>query len=287
MAALALLCGGCSGGILDPAGPVGSAERKILLDALAIMLAIVVPAILATLAFAWWFRASNQRARYLPNWAYSGRLELIVWSIPALVIFFLGGIAWISSHELDPAQPLPATTTNLLEIEVVALDWKWLFIYPEQGIASVNRLVVPAGVPAATSDYLRDRAQCVLRAAARQHDLHHVRHVESAQSAGRRAGNLSGPVGAIQRRRLFRHAVRCQRSLPTQFDAWVAAPRAQWPAAGLRRLSAVAATEPERAPVYLSPVQPELFEAIAASDSCRPARAADRPPRHWIRPARE
>ena len=72
------------------------------------MLAIVIPAILATLAFAWWFRASNTRARYLPTWAYSGRIELVVWSIPALVIFFLGGVAWIGSHELDPAKPLPS-----------------------------------------------------------------------------------------------------------------------------------------------------------------------------------
>jgi cytochrome o ubiquinol oxidase subunit II len=137
--------GGCTA-ILAPVGPVGSAERTILTDAVAIMLAIVVPTIVATLAFAWWFRASNTRARYLPTWAYSGRLELIVWSIPALVVFFLGGIAWIGAHDLDPAQPL-ASTRKPLEVDVVALDWKWLFIYPEQGVASVNRLVAPVGVP--------------------------------------------------------------------------------------------------------------------------------------------
>ena len=110
------------------------------------MLAIVVPVILATLAVAWWFRASNTRARYLPTFEYSGRIELIVWSIPALVVFFLGGIAWISSHDLDPARPLPSSEQPL-EVDVVSLDWKWLFIYPGQGVASVGRLVVPAGVP--------------------------------------------------------------------------------------------------------------------------------------------
>ena len=135
-----------SGGILDPVGPVGLAERTILLNSLAIMLAIVIPVILATLVFAWWFRASNSKARYLPTWSYSGRIELIVWSIPALVVFFLGGIAWISSHRLDPAEPLPSQH-KALEIDVVALDWKWLFIYPEGGIASVNRLVAPVDVP--------------------------------------------------------------------------------------------------------------------------------------------
>jgi cytochrome o ubiquinol oxidase subunit 2 len=138
--------------VLSPIGPVGAAERTILLDALAIMLAIVVPTIVATLAFAWWYRAGNTRARYLPNFQYSGQLELLVWSVPALVVLFLGGIAWISSHDLDPAQPLTWATpaekrVKPLEVEVVSLDWKWLFIYPEQHIASINRLVVPTAVP--------------------------------------------------------------------------------------------------------------------------------------------
>jgi cytochrome o ubiquinol oxidase subunit 2 len=137
---------GCHTAVLSPAGPIGSGDRIILLDALAIMLAIVVPTILAILVFAWWFRASNTRARHLPTFSYSGRLELIVWSIPALVVFFLGGIAWIGSHLLDPARPL-SSATKPLEIQVVSLDWKWLFIYPEQGVASVNHLVAPAGVP--------------------------------------------------------------------------------------------------------------------------------------------
>ena len=132
--------------ILAPAGPVGAGERLILLDALAIMLAIVIPTMVATLAFAWWFRASNTRASYLPGWDYSGRIELIVWSIPTLVILFLGGVIWIGSHDLDPFVPLPSTAKPL-EIDVVSLDWKWLFIYPEQGVASVNLLVVPVGTP--------------------------------------------------------------------------------------------------------------------------------------------
>jgi cytochrome o ubiquinol oxidase subunit II len=133
-------------GVLDAQGPVASAERLILLDATAIMLLIVVPVILATLLVAWWFRASNGRARRMPTWSYSGQLELLVWSIPALVIIFLGGIAWISAHDLDPARPLESNVRPM-EIDVVSLDWKWLFIYPEQGVASVNRLVVPVGVP--------------------------------------------------------------------------------------------------------------------------------------------
>src|SRR5829696_875981 len=136
----------CQPAVLDPRGPIGIAEKTLLIDSLAIMLAIVVPTIAATLAFAWWFRASNTRAIYLPNFEYSGRIELIVWSIPLLTVILLGGVAWIGSHQLDPAKPL-ASKTPALEVQVVSLDWKWLFIYPRQGVASVNQLVVPAGVP--------------------------------------------------------------------------------------------------------------------------------------------
>lgn len=132
--------------MLQPAGPVASTERLVLLDALTIMLVVVVPTIVVALAFAWWFRDSNRRARYRPQWAYSGQLELLVWSIPALVIFFLGGVIWLGSHTLDPARPLRGSGPQL-EVQVISLDWKWLFIYPSEGIASLNELVVPAGVP--------------------------------------------------------------------------------------------------------------------------------------------
>jgi cytochrome o ubiquinol oxidase subunit II len=142
----ALLMASCSEGVLDPHGPVGKAERVILYDATVIMLAVVIPVIVLTLAFAWWFRARNRRAQYRPDWEYSGRIEMIIWSIPALVILFLGGIAWTASHDLDPLAPL-ADSTPALDIEVISLDWRWLFIYPHEGVASLNRLVVPAGVP--------------------------------------------------------------------------------------------------------------------------------------------
>ncbi|MEJ0016976.1 MAG: ubiquinol oxidase subunit II [Acetobacteraceae bacterium] len=137
---------GCKAAVLDPQGPIGLAEKTILIDSLIIMLAIVIPTILATLGVAWWFRASNTRARYRPDWAYSGQLELITWAIPVLTIMLLGSVAWISSHDLDPAKPL-APQEATLDVQVVSLDWKWLFIYPDQRVASVNHLVIPAGKP--------------------------------------------------------------------------------------------------------------------------------------------
>jgi cytochrome o ubiquinol oxidase subunit II len=146
IASAAMLLASCNEGVLDPQGPVGKAERIILYDATAIMLAVVIPVIVLTLVFVWWFRARNGRARYRPDWEYSGRIEMIIWSIPALIILFLGGIAWTGSHDLDPPRPL-AESTAPLDIEVISLDWRWLFIYPHEGIASLNRLVVPAGVP--------------------------------------------------------------------------------------------------------------------------------------------
>jgi cytochrome o ubiquinol oxidase subunit 2 len=148
LAALLAMIGlaGCQPAVLDPQGGVGLAEKTILIDSLAIMLAIVIPTIAATLGFAWWYRSSNTRAHHLPDWNHSGQLELIVWAVPLLTIMLLGGVAWVGSHDLDPAKPL-ASPARPLDVQVVSLDWKWLFIYPEQHIASVNRLVIPAGVP--------------------------------------------------------------------------------------------------------------------------------------------
>ena len=144
--ALALSLGGCDWAVLNPKGPIGDGNATLLVDSVAIMLVIVVPTIIATLAIAWWFRSSNQRAFYLPDWAESGQLELIVWAIPLLTIMLLGGVTWIGAHDLDPAKPLQSKEEPL-NVQVVSLDWKWLFIYPDQHVASVDRLVVPAGVP--------------------------------------------------------------------------------------------------------------------------------------------
>ena len=141
-----LVLTGCDPGILPSQGAVGRGDTKIMIDSLAIMLAIVVPTIAAILAFAWWFRSSNSRARHRPDFVYSGQIELVTWSIPLLTIMLLGGVAWLGSHELDPARPLQSDEAPL-NVQAVSLDWKWLFIYPDHGIATVNRLVIPAGVP--------------------------------------------------------------------------------------------------------------------------------------------
>src|SRR5262245_23349750 len=142
---LAATLGGCDG-VLDPKGPIALAERQILFNATGIMLAIVIPVVIATLGVAFWFRASNERARYRPNFVYSGRIELLVWAIPLMTVLLTGTVAWIGSYDLDPPKPI-ASSKKAIKVQAVSLDWKWLFIYPEQGIASVNYLMVPAGTP--------------------------------------------------------------------------------------------------------------------------------------------
>jgi cytochrome o ubiquinol oxidase subunit 2 len=146
VATLALVLSACNRGILDPVGPVAAAEKQILINSTAIMLAIIIPTMIATVAIAFWFRRSNSKATYRPDWEYSGAIELVIWAIPVLTIMLLGGITWIGSHQLDPSKPLESKVPPI-NVQVVSLDWKWLFIYPDQGIATVNRLVVPAGTP--------------------------------------------------------------------------------------------------------------------------------------------
>ena len=142
----AAILGGCTEGVLDPKGPIAVADRQILLNSLGIMLAIVIPVILATLGVAFWFRASNERARYRPDFTYSGRLEMLVWSIPAMTVFLVGGVAWVGAHDVSPRKPIDSTVKPL-RIQVASLDWKWLFIYPDQGVASINQLTIPVGTP--------------------------------------------------------------------------------------------------------------------------------------------
>jgi cytochrome o ubiquinol oxidase subunit 2 len=132
--------------VLHPKGVVAEGTSSLLVGSLIIMLPIVVPTILAALIFGWWYRASNKRAVYQPSFVESGKIELITWSIPLLTVMLLGSVAWIGSHDLDPAKPL-SSKEEPLNVQVVSLDWKWLFIYPDQNVASVNRLVIPAGTP--------------------------------------------------------------------------------------------------------------------------------------------
>ena len=153
-AALALLAG-CDLIVLAPAGDIAVRQGQLVVISTLLMLLIIVPVMVLIVLFAWRYRQSNREARYEPDWDHSLQLELVIWAIPLLIIIALGALTWISTHTLDPFRPLTriksgqpvAADTKPLVVEVVALDWKWLFIYPEQGIAVLNEMAAPVDRP--------------------------------------------------------------------------------------------------------------------------------------------
>lgn len=141
------LVSGCSDMVLmNPKGQIGLEQRSLILTVLGLMLIVVIPAVVMAFVFAIKYRASNTKATYSPNWSHSSKVELVVWTVPILIIIFLATLTWKSTHALDPSKPI-ASDAKPVTIQVVAMDWKWLFIYPEQGIATVNEIAFPANVP--------------------------------------------------------------------------------------------------------------------------------------------
>jgi cytochrome o ubiquinol oxidase subunit II len=278
--ALLVLLAGCSGGVLQPQGPIGSANVIILLDALAIMGVIVVPTLAAIVGFAWWFRASNPRAVYRPDFVYEGRLELLVWAVPILIIMFLGGVIWIGSYELDPFRPIGAQTapsaqttgaaqtaqaaqTKPLDVDVISLDWKWLFIYPDRNVASVNEIVVPAGTPVhfhLTSasvmnsffvPQLGSMIACMNRMVTQLHlqaDTPGDYYGQSAQFSGDGFSTMHFVLRAVPQ---------------DAFDAWVAGARKDGPVLDRKSYTALAQPSERVSPFTYSAVEPGLFEAVA------------------------
>jgi len=158
-AALALLASlaGCNAVLLSPSGDMAVRQRDLIIIATCLMLLIIVPVIILTLLFAWRYRESAPNATYNPEWDHSTVLELAIWAAPLMIIIALGAVTWVSTHQLDPYRPLVrlderrpvAAEVKPLTVEVVAMDWKWLFLYPEQGIATVNELAAPVDRPIA------------------------------------------------------------------------------------------------------------------------------------------
>lgn len=141
-----LMLSGCKFALLDPKGEVGVQVKELIITALFLMLIVVIPVILMTIYFSYKYRSSNSNAEYTPEWSHSTKIEFVVWTIPIIIIVILATITWRSTHHLEPSRPL-ASDVKPMTIEVVSLDWKWLFIYPEQKIATVNYVAFPKDVP--------------------------------------------------------------------------------------------------------------------------------------------
>jgi cytochrome o ubiquinol oxidase subunit 2 len=254
-------CGG-GGGVLDPIGPVGADDSFILMEAVAIMTAIIVPTILLAFWMAWRYRASNRKAEYLPYWSYSGRIEAVVWAIPILTIMFLGGVIWIGSYKLDPFRPLPSKTPPE-EVQVVSLDWKWLFIYPREGVASVNQLVVPAGTPvhfqitsaSVFNTFFIPRLGSMIYAMPGM--------VSQLNLEADRPAVLFGESGHFSGDGFSDMQFQVRSVSPTDFAAWAAATHGAGPTLDAAGYTALAQPSQAVRPYTYGAVDPQLFHAIA------------------------
>jgi cytochrome o ubiquinol oxidase subunit 2 len=281
-----LLAGACDlrhSAVLDPKGPIALAERDLLRDAFVVMMLVIVPIIVLTLWFAWRYRASNTKAVYAPKWADSAKLDAFVWTIPALIVVAVGVLLWRSTHKLDPYREI-ASATPALDVQVVAQDWKWLFIYPEQGIAVVNQLAFPSGRPVSlriTSDtvmnsfYVPQLAGQIYAMAGMQTRLQLL-----ADQPGKFVGRNSQYSGGGFSDQFFEVTSMTQ----ADFDAWVAKAKqapAKLDAATYKALAAKSRLNPI---TFYSAVEPKLFDSIIykythahhASDASPPAGAAPR-----------
>jgi cytochrome o ubiquinol oxidase subunit II len=246
--------------ILAPHGPIGQSEKQMLMNATVIMLAVIVPVIIATLSFAWWFRSGNRAARRRPTWAYSGRIEFVTWTIPMLVVMFLGGICWIGAHDLDPPRPLAGA--DPLTVEVISLDWKWLFIYPEEGVAAVNQLTIPVGRPvrfrltSATvmnSFFIPQLGSQIYTMAGMVTQLN--LRADDAGSFQGLSAQFSGD--GFSDMRFETHAISVG-----EFADWVAKVRAQGPVLDAAAYVTLAHPSERLAPNTYADVQPGLFDAV-------------------------
>jgi cytochrome o ubiquinol oxidase subunit II len=267
---LFLALAACDMVVLNPSGDVAVQQRDLLVMSTWLMLLIIVPVMALTVLFAWRYRHTNREARYEPDWHHSMRLELVIWSAPLLIIICLGALTWLGTHLLDPYRPIDRLApgqevphdTKALQVNVVALDWKWLFIYPEQGIATVNELAVPVNHPVAlritassvmNSLYIPDFAGMIYAMAGMETQLHGVLN-KTGVSEGF-SSNYSGAGFSGMRFKV--------RSLEQgEFERWVGEARAHQQT--LSRDTYLQLAKPsEREPVrYFSAVDAQLYSAI-------------------------
>lgn len=268
LAPLALALGGCDFVVLNPSGDIALQQRDLVVISTVLMLLIIVPVMALTVFFAWKYREGNQAADYDPDWNHSTYLELVIWAAPLLIIICLGAVTWMWTHLLDPYRPLDRTARGQpitqevkpLEVEVVALDWKWLFIYPEQGIATVNEMAAPVDKPVRfrltstsvmNAFYVPALAGMIYAMPGMETTLHGVMNKPGTFPGF--SANYSGDGFSGMRFAFHAHE---------DFDSWVAKVKAEGGA--LDRATYLALAKPsENEPVrHYSSVEPQLFRLI-------------------------
>jgi cytochrome o ubiquinol oxidase subunit 2 len=264
------ILGGCDMVVMSPSGDIAAQQRDLIVISTILMLLIIVPVMALTLFFAWKYRESNKDADYAPEWDHSARLEIVIWSAPLAIIIALGTITWISTHKLDPYRPLEridasrpiAQGTKPLTVEVVALDWKWLFIYPDYGIATINELAAPVDVPISfkitsssvmNSFYVPALAGQVYAMTGMQTKLNAVINKEGIYNGF--SANYSGP--GFSHMRFTFHGLS-----PENFDGWIAKVRTRGGVLGRQEYLEIEKPS-EREPVrYFGSVDSKLYDAI-------------------------
>ncbi|WJD47585.1 MULTISPECIES: cytochrome o ubiquinol oxidase subunit II [unclassified Enterobacter] len=258
-----VLLSGCDSALLDPKGQIGLEQRSLILTALGLMLIVVIPAIVMAIGFAWKYRASNKDAKYSPNWSHSNKVEAVVWTIPILIIIFLAVLTWKTTHALEPGRPLDHDAKPVT-IEVIAMDWKWFFIYPEQGIATVNEIAFPANTPVEfkitsnsvmNSFFIPRLGSQIYAMAGMQTKLHLI-----ANEAGTYDGISSNYSGAGFSGMKFKAIATPDNAT---FDAWVAKAK-QSPKVmnDMATYEKVAAPSEYNKVEYFSSVKPNLFKDV-------------------------
>ena len=280
---LVLLAAGCGvrdSAILDPAGPIASDQRDLIVRTSAIMLIVVVPVIVMTLWFAWRFRETNDDAPYTPEWSYSAKVDAVTWAIPIMIVAGVGYHAWVFTHSLDPYKPIPSKEKTL-EVRAIAQDWKWMFLYPDQNIAVVNELVFPSGAPLSikiTSDtvmnsfFIPGLGGQIYAMAGMRTELNLLAY----EPGEFRGGNVQYSGAGFSDQRFKAHAVKRE-----DFDAWVEKVRKSPDPLDKGAYERLAKPSEDHPVTYYSSYTPGLFSAtigkynpfgaLAANSVCRVA----------------
>ena len=258
----AAFLGGCSNIVLlEPKGPVGDSERFIIITAFALMLIVVIPVFIMAGWFSRKYRASNTKAPYTPKWHYSAKIDLAIWLVPIAIVMALGYLAWSKTHQLDPYKPIDSNVEPV-NIEAVSLDWKWLFIYPDQQIAVVNELVFPANVPlnfritsdtVMTSFFIPQLGSQIYAVAGKQTRLHLL-----ADEPGIYAGHNQQFSGRGYSDMHFR-AIATSRG---EFNAWVQKVKQATDRLDPARYAALEKPSSDSPIIYFSSVEADLFDRI-------------------------
>ncbi|WP_188704439.1 ubiquinol oxidase subunit II [Silvimonas iriomotensis] len=259
---LPILLSGCQGGILDPKGQIAADEKSLIITATVLMLLVVVPVIILTFVFAWKYRASNTAAEYKPKWSHSGKIEAVVWIIPIIIVTGLSVLSWQSTHKLDPYRPLESAVAPV-NVEVVSLNWKWLFIYPDLGIASVNELAFPKDTPvnfritsdAAMNSFFIPQLGGQIYAMAGMETKLHLTAAEAGTYHGISANYSGGGFSGMKFNAIATET-------PEQFNAWVAHVKATGKPLDAQTYIGLTAPSENNPAAYYTLAEPRLFPAV-------------------------